>query len=73
MMKTIKIYEEKRPDIIESPDLSQLRETVIEYMNAVESVESGGYIDEDFIHYVFEEAVGAFYGEDVWKYVNERQ
>ena len=72
-MKTIKIYEEKRPDIIESPDLSQLRETVIEYMDAVESVESGGYIDEDFVHYVFEEAVGAFYGKDVWKYVNERQ
>jgi hypothetical protein len=42
-------------------------------MDAVEGARSGGYVDEDLNHYLFEEVMTALYGKDVWKYINERR
>ena len=39
------------------------------YMN---DVEDGNYIDEDTTHYLFEEVLKALYGDDVFKWINER-
>jgi len=65
-------YEEKRPTQIKDPDLTTLRATLKEYMDAVEGVKSGGYVDEDFTHYIEEETLKAFYGPDVYDYIDER-
>lgn len=72
MVKTIKVWEHPRPPLLDPPNFDLLKKTVVEYMDAVESVEQGGYVDEDFQHYIFEEAIKAFYGNDAWAFINER-
>lgn len=71
-MKTIIIWEHSRPPEIDQPDWSKLHATLVAYMDAVQSVESGGYVNEDFTHYVFEQAIEALYGKQAWEYINER-
>jgi DNA repair ATPase RecN len=44
--------------------LQKLEEICKEY---VDTVEAGEFVDEDLVHYVFEAAIVAFYGENVWK------
>jgi hypothetical protein len=57
------------PTIREIPDITRLQKVVMEYMRQVVSDDS---VDEDLSHYIFEEAMMAFYGRDVWKYINKR-
>jgi hypothetical protein len=57
------------PTIREIPDITRLQKVVMEYMR---QVVSDDYVDEDLSHYIFEEAMMAFYGRDVWKYINKR-
>jgi hypothetical protein len=57
------------PTIREIPDIARLQKVVMEYMRQVVSDDS---VDEDLSHYIFEEAMMAFYGRDVWKYINKR-
>jgi len=56
-----------KPIIIESPDLSALRKICQEY---IDTIASGEYVDDDFIHYIFECALSTFFGENVWDFVN---
>jgi len=44
--------------------LQKLEEICKEY---VDTVEAGEFVDEDLVGYVFEAAIVAFYGENVWK------
>lgn len=73
MAKTIILWEHSRPPEIESPNWDRVRSTAKAYMDAVEGARSGGYVDEDLNHYLFEEVMTALYGKDVWKYINERR
>ncbi len=60
-----------RPGLISNPDLTDLECATEEYMNALESGE--GYVDEDLEHFIFEEAMKAFYGENVFEhYINKK-
>ena len=38
----------------------------------IDEVENQGYADDDFEHYIYEEALKAFYGKDVFKWINWR-
>lgn len=66
-------YEElhplKRPQPLENPDFRLLVETAEGYIH---TLERGGYVDSDDEHYIFEAAMEAVYGKDVWKYINKK-
>jgi len=57
-----------RPKIKENIDLAIIIDSVENYMDQVEE----GYVSEDTEHYIFEDVIRAVYGDDVWKYVNEK-
>lgn len=56
-----------RPEQIEYPDLTSLRELCQQYMD---DVSKGSYVDEDFEHYIFEAALMTMFGANVFEYVN---
>lgn len=37
----------------------------------IDSCEKNNHVDEDLEHYIFEAAMEAVFGPDVWKYVNK--
>jgi hypothetical protein len=57
-----------RPRIKKDVDMDRIIRAVEGYMNEVDN----GYISDDIIQYIFEDVMIAMYGEDVWKYVNEK-
>ena len=57
-----------RPNIKKDIDLSRLIEVAENFMDEVDIRE----VSEDTEHYIFEKAMVALYGEDVWTYVNEK-
>jgi hypothetical protein len=61
----------KKPETVKNPDLSQLKKICQQYIDAVAS---GNYCDDtnsDYKHYIFEEAITAFFGKDVFNYINK--
>lgn len=55
---------------LEHPDFKPLREMVIAYVAYCH--DQAEYCDDnDWGHFIFEEAVKAVYGEDVWSKLNE--
>jgi hypothetical protein len=60
----------EKPIMIESPDLLSLRKICQEY---IDNIANNEYIDDDFGHYVLECALEAFFGKDVWKFVNHKE
>ena len=60
----------RKPKLRENVDLTNLRCMVIDHMR---SFSSGEYHeDSDEEHYLYEELLEAFYGKDVWKYINSK-
>lgn len=60
----------KRPKPIENPDFSILLDNCAEY---IKQLSANGYYDDDLKDYVFEAAVEAIYGRDIWDWVAEKQ
>lgn len=59
----------KLPQQINQPNLNSLRATVAEY---IEDIHTGKYHpDSDDHHYIFEEAVKALYGQDIFEWINK--
>lgn len=58
------------PTPLEKPDYSQLRQMIIgEITQACENC----YQDDDFEHYVYEEAMKAVYGPDIFTWLNAQK
>ena len=38
----------------------------------IEEIDTGGRVDEDTEHYIFEAAMECFFGKDVWKWINSK-
>ena len=55
----------KKPTLVENLKLGNLKETCQAYLDNPEP-------DGDFEHYIFEEAMQAFFGRDVFDYINGR-
>ena len=58
----------KQPELLTNPDFKHLIATCKQYIEKVES----GYVDEDTEHYIFEAAIEALYGPEVWIYIREK-
>jgi hypothetical protein len=54
------------PPKLIAPNLEGLAELVAEHLRLIVCARR----DEDMPHYIYEEAMEAFYGKDVWKFVN---
>jgi hypothetical protein len=59
-----------RPKPIENPDLTELIKVCEGHFNTLDKGEGGDDNDDD--HYIYEEALKAIYGENVFDYVNSR-
>lgn len=59
------------PRMLDKPDLRRLKYTLQEYMDFVFSDEY--YSDNDYRHYIYEDALKAFYGEDIFDEINKRE
>lgn len=57
-----------KPQAVADPDLSSLRETCKAYIDAVAMRD---YVDEDLPEYIFEEAMEAICGKDVFNWINK--
>jgi len=53
-------------------DLNQLRKVCQEYVDFVDN-DKEYYEDNDHDHYIFEKALEAIFGSDVWEFINNRQ
>ncbi len=63
------------PQLIDDPDISKLQEVCQLYINAFTNKDDDGdFIDAPhrFEHYVFEGAIEAFFGKDVFDWINEQ-
>lgn len=58
-----------KPSPLEEPDFSGLISLCKSYLNEVEQRK---YPDSNTQHYIFEEAMKAVYGKDVWDYINHK-
>lgn len=58
----------KRPKLLDNPNVDGIKALCEDYLDEVEL----GVEDTDTQHYLFEAAMEAFYGKDVWKFINSR-
>jgi hypothetical protein len=56
--------QDREPKLLKTPDFSKL-------IKACEEVISAGHNDNDFKHSIYEEAMTALYGEDVFDWLND--
>lgn len=62
----------KKPQQIKTPDLSELREAVQDYIDYIDSDEYHPDRDDKYEHPILEAAVQAFFGEKVYIWINKR-
>jgi hypothetical protein len=62
----------EKPKVLENPDISRLVKICQEYMDFVDNDEEY-YEDNDYDHYIFEEAMSTLFGERVFDFINERR
>jgi len=60
-----------KPNQIQQPDFEKLKKLVDDYIEFVTSNEY--YEDNDYKHYIYEEVMTTLYGEEIWKFINNRQ
>jgi len=61
---------ESAPRPLANPDLRILRETCQAH---IDSIAAGTFHeDDDDQHYIFEEAIEALYGKDIWDWIQEQ-
>lgn len=59
-----------KPEMVKDPDLTDLKNVIQGY---IDYVASDDYCDDnDYADYIFEAAVMAFFGNDVFKWINGR-
>jgi hypothetical protein len=56
------------PQPLEMPNYQQLINTCHDYIHELAML---GYADEDYKHYIYEAALEAIYGNDVWTFINK--
>ena len=61
--------EQEKPKPLPNIDISKLQKRCCEY---IDEVATGDYLDEDYRYYIFEAAVSAVFGKDVWNFVNSK-
>jgi len=59
-----------KPIIKANIDLDALKRTCQSY---IDSLDVKGWADEDYHHYIFEEAMTALFGPDIFKWVNAKK
>jgi hypothetical protein len=62
----------EKPKVLEAPDISRLVKICQEYMDFVDNDEEY-YEDNNYDHYIFEEAMATIFGERVFDFINERR
>ena len=60
----------EKPKMLEVPNINLIRQSVQEYIDYVDSAEYCE--DNDREHYIFEDAIVAFYGNKIWKWHNSK-
>ena len=58
------------PQPVEEPDLTKLKEAAAEY---IEAVVDGTSVDSDLGHYIYEAAMEAIYGDEVFTWINDNE
>lgn len=58
-----------KPQMINYPNFDELKKLCEEYINVVDE---DGYEDDDLTSFIFEKAIEAFYGKDIWEWVDEK-
>lgn len=61
--------EARKPKTLSSINTSALQKICCEY---IDDLASDGYVDEDYEQYIFEAAMEAVFGKDVWKFTNDK-
>ena len=59
----------EKPKLLQTPHLTGLINTCQIY---IDDASEHGRVDEDTAHYVFEEAMKALYGKDVFTWINKK-
>ena len=59
-----------KPSQVTVPNFESLRELCQGY---IDDLDKTGFIDEDHSNYIFEAAMTAFFGQDVWKWINAKR
>ena len=62
----------EKPNQLKEVNLEELRKICQEYVDFVDS-DVEYYEDHDFDQYIFEKAMIALYGDDVFNWINERR
>lgn len=57
------------PEPLTEPNWLPLFKMAIDY---IDQLDKQGWVDDDLEHYIFESAMEAVYGEDVWNFINSR-
>lgn len=57
-----------KPELLKEPDISSLKEEVRGYVLD----DDCDHQDCDCSHYIFEEAIKAFFGQNIWDYINNK-
>lgn len=60
----------QRPEPVPTPDWSVVHQAIV---GAVLELDEEGFVDEDLDHAVFEAALEAVYGPDVWHWWNAKR
>lgn len=61
-------YTVPKPEPIDQPDFSRLISMCQNYLEALEA----GTHSDDYDHYIYEEALAAVFGRNVFDFINER-
>ena len=61
----------KKPEIVGAPNFATLQSAVEDYIDFVWSKDYNEDGEGDYIHYIFEDTMKAFYGEDVFDKINK--
>lgn len=59
--------EKKIPEMVKSPDLSNLKLVIREHLETI----SNGIEDDDGEHYIYEVALETIYGKGIWDWINK--
>ena len=60
----------KKPKPVAMPNLEKLRKITQEYIDFIGSKDY--HEDNDYDHYIFEEAINTMFGEEAWEWINNK-
>lgn len=59
-----------KPELLLNPDFTKVIQLCNDYIIALNEGEET--VDSDFPHYIYEEALEACFGKNIWGWINER-